>query len=373
MSLSEDEFIESSIGGNRYHKMKKLGEGTYATVWEGIKASRSGAVGDGTLVALKKCYLTKSGGVGVDISTIRELSTLQDLHHPNIIGLLDTSQDEQTITLVLEHCKGDLEMLIHDTDVPFSQGDIKCLLLMLIRGVDHCHQMGIVHRDIKPGNLLISDNGTLKLSDFGLARKYTPPFVMNRTPSSKGGMTPEVCTRWYRAPELLFGCRLYSPAIDMWAIGCIMAELMLRTPLFQGDTDLSQLRLISDALGPPNESVWPGVSKLPDFVSFGNEPSKVDETISSLFSASSADARDLLKKLLCLDPRGRIRAREALGHPFFTRGNRPTEPSKLPKPDPLKFSLKKEEAQAAVAAAAMMRASSNTSKGEITPKRLFSF
>lgn len=360
MSLSDDEFIECSIGGNRYHKTKKLGEGTYATVWEGVRASRSGAVGDGSLVALKKCYLTKSGGVGVDISTIRELTSLQELKHPNIVSLLDTSQNEQTITLVLEHCKGDLEMIIHDTDIPFSQGDIKTFLLMLLRAIDHCHQEGIIHRDIKPGNLLISEDGTLKLSDFGLARRYTPPFTSNKTPSSKGAMTPEVCTRWYRAPELLFGCRLYSAAIDMWAIGCIMAELMLRTPLFQGDTDLSQLRLISDAFGPPNETVWPGVSKLPDFVSFGNEPSKIDETINSLFNASSAEARDLLKKLLTLDPRQRLRAREALEHPYFIKGPLPTHPSKLPKPDSLKFFKKKE-------------ASMHVSEEKITPKRLFSF
>ncbi|KAM0683013.1 TFIIH complex serine/threonine-protein kinase subunit kin28 [Mitosporidium daphniae] len=297
----------------RYEKLKRLGEGTYAVVY--LVRDRV----TNQLYAMKKIKKI-SGSSGLDFSALREIKWLSHLRHPNIVKLEETFIAKAHIHMVLSHASWDLEMLIKSKEIVFMPSDIKAWMLMILRGLDYCHQNWVLHRDIKPSNMLIQANGTLQLADFGLARDYAVP----RTP-----LSPNVVTRWYKAPELLLGSTHYTQSIDTWAVGCIFAELMLRKPYLPGDSDLEQLKLICKALGTPTRESWPGIDSLPDWVEL---PFYGRPNLNLQFSAASADAIDLLSKLLELVPANRITAREALMHPYFINIPRPTPVDKLPKP-----------------------------------------
>ncbi|KAI8914195.1 kinase-like domain-containing protein [Gorgonomyces haynaldii] len=182
------------------------------------------------------------------MSAVREVKYLQELRHPNVIELIDCFSIDQNLHLVLEFLDADLEMIIKNKQVVFSREDIKSWMLMLLRGLHHIHSGYILHRDLKPNNLLLAQDGQLKIADFGLASCFGDP---NRT------MTSQVVTRWYRSPELLLGAKQYGVGVDMWAVGCILAELMVRAPFFAAETDIGQLNMIFSALGTPSEQDWP--------------------------------------------------------------------------------------------------------------------
>ncbi|KIL00759.1 hypothetical protein PAXRUDRAFT_7974 [Paxillus rubicundulus Ve08.2h10] len=297
----------------RWVKDQKVGEGTYAVVYRGREAST------GRKVAVKKIKVGQFKD-GLDMSAIREVKYLRELHHQNVIELLDVFSSKTNLNLVLEFLDSDLEIIIKDRSLVFLPADIKSWMAMTFRGLEFCHRNFILHRDLKPNNLLIASNGQLKLADFGLARDFADPGYK---------MTCQVITRWYRPPELLFGCRYYSTAVDIWSVGCIFAELMLRTPYLPGETDMDQLKTIFRALGTPTEEDWPGHTKLPDYVPVGQFPRT---PLRDLFTAASGDTLNLLSKTLTYEPRKRISAKEALHHPYFTSLPYPTHPSKLPKP-----------------------------------------
>lgn len=288
--LKEDEY--EVYCRKRYQKIKKIGEGSYAVVYYG-KDSESGQD-----IAIKKIKVIASS-CGLDFSAIRELKALKRLSHVNIISLKNVYMSKWNLHLILEYSHYDLGMLIRDKKIIFMPADIKCWMLMLLGAVDYCHQHWILHRDIKPSNLLIMENGLLKLADFGLAREYGTPQLP---------MTSNVVTRWYQAPELLFGAKHYTHAIDIWAIGCVFAELMLRTPYLPGNSDVNQLHTICQALGTPTISIWPGMTQLPDYIPLPLFPKPL---LRQLFTAASEDALDLLSKLLTFDPANRPTAREA--------------------------------------------------------------
>lgn len=171
---------------------------------------------------------------------------------------------------------------------------------------------------MKPNNLLLTSGGILKIADFGLARDWGDP---------GNQMTSQVVTRWYRSPELLFGAKEYSFAVDIWAVGCIFAELMLRTPYVAGDSDMDQLTKIFHALGTPSDIDWPGMSSLPDFIQFKTFP-KVP--LRQYFTAAGTDALSLLEQMLVFDPSRRWTAEECLGHSYFRNTPLATAPEKLP-------------------------------------------
>ncbi|KAG6910205.1 cyclin-dependent serine/threonine protein kinase [Tephrocybe rancida] len=296
----------------RWTKDQKVGEGTYAVVYRGREFAT------GRKVAIKKIKVGQFKD-GLDMSAIREVKYLRELHHQNVIELLDVFSSKTNLNLVLEFLDSDLEMIIKDRSLVFLPADIKSWMAMTFRGLEFCHRNFILHRDLKPNNLLVASDGQLKIADFGLARDFADPGYK---------MTCQVITRWYRPPELLFGSRYYGSAVDILSVGTIFAELMLRIPYLPGESDMDQLKTTFRALGTPTEEEWPGHTKLPDYISVGQFPKP---PLRDLFTAASADTLNLLSKCLIYEPRKRISAKEALFHPYFTALPYPTHPSKLPK------------------------------------------
>ncbi|KAI1818058.1 Pkinase-domain-containing protein [Poronia punctata] len=312
--LNEDE-------KRKYVKGKKLGEGTYANVYLGFLRNDPSH-----LVAIKKIKIQKEYTEGMAPDAVREIKHLQELSHPNIITLHSVfSSKDQNLNLVLEYLPlGDLEMLIHDTDnIRYGAADIKAWMGMLTRAVWFCHESFVLHRDIKPNNLLIAADGEVKLADFGLARSFSDPYRP---------MTANVITRWYRPPELLYGAQHYSGAVDIWSVGLVLAELVIRTPYIAGDSEIHQIRLICQAIGTPTEENWPGVTKLPGYtVEKDVVPLRGKDHYMAMFGTLGVDGVDLLMRTLILDPKKRITAREMLKHDWWNKDPRPTRKKDLPR------------------------------------------
>jgi len=301
---------------------KKIGEGTYAIVYIGhLRADER------SKVAIKKIKVNTEYRDGLAMDAIREVKYLQELSHPNIIALHAVfSSKNQNLNLVLEYLpRGDLEMLIRDMNgISYGTAEIKAWMGMLGRGVWFCHENFVLHRDIKPNNLLIAADGEVKLADFGLARSFADPYR---------GMTANVITRWYRPPELLFGARSYSGVVDVWSMGMVFAELILRVPFVAGNTDLHQVELICQAIGTPNEENWPGVSKLDGYVKFDKTnlvPVRGRDFYMSTFATAGPLGVDLLMSMLTLDPRKRSTSRQVLQHKWWSSDPRPTPKEELP-------------------------------------------
>lgn len=319
--LSSHYHYKTKLHTNTPPPGKKLGEGTYANVYLGHLASSPN-----TLIAIKKIKLQAAYTDGLPPDAIRELQHLQELSHPNIISLLSVfASKAQNLNLVLEYLPlGDLEMLIKDVEhVRYGAADIKAWMGMLSRAVWWCHENWVLHRDIKPNNLLIAADGTVKLADFGLARSFADPYRI---------MTSNVITRWYRPPELLFGAKHYSGAVDIWSVGLVFAELVIRTPYIAGDTEVHQISLICQAVGTPSEENWPGVSALPEYtVPDPPTPVRLKDHYLSTFGTAGNEGVDLLMGMLVLDPRNRITARGVLEHGWWRSEPKPTRNEDLPK------------------------------------------
>ena len=190
------------------------------------------------------------------ITALRELTILKQLKHPHIVDLVEivAGNKLESVFLVFEYCQHDLGALLDSSPTPpFQESDIKRLMLQLFDAVAFMHEHWIIHRDLKMSNLLYN-KGCLKLCDFGLAREFGTPLKP---------YTPKVVTLWYRAPELLLGARTYSSAIDTWACGCIMGELLGHRPLMPGRNEAGQLELMFELLGTPNDVIWPGSAHPP--------------------------------------------------------------------------------------------------------------
>ncbi|XVF53837.1 hypothetical protein PTKIN_Ptkin05aG0131000 [Pterospermum kingtungense] len=202
---------------DRYLKREVLGEGTYGVVYKAIDTKT------GQTVAIKKIRLGKQKE-GVNFTALREIKLLKELKDPNIIELIDAFPHKGNLHLVFEFMETDLEAVIRDRNIFLSPADIKSYIQMTLKGLAFCHKKWVLHRDMKPNNLLIGSTGQLKLADFGLARIFGSP---------DRKFTHQVFARWYRAPELLFGTKQYGAGVDVWAAACIFAELLLRRPFLQ--------------------------------------------------------------------------------------------------------------------------------------------
>ncbi|XP_052834552.1 cyclin-dependent kinase 7 isoform X1 [Octopus bimaculoides] len=300
----------------RYEKIEFLGEGQFATVY------KAKDLVDDRIVAVKKIKIgTRAEAAdGINRTALREIKLLQEISHPNIIGLLNVFGHKSNVSLVFDFMETDLEIIIKDSSIVLTPSHIKSYILQTLEGLNYLHAHWILHRDLKPNNLLINDEGVLKLGDFGLAKFYGSP---NRI------YTHQVVTRWYRCPELLFGARNYSTGVDTWAVGCILAELLLRVPFLPGETDLDQLTRIFQAMGTPTETTWPAMKELPDYIQFKEFP---PNPLSSIFTAASDDLLDLMAELLKMDPLKRATTEKALQMPYFSNQPAPSLGTDLPQP-----------------------------------------
>ncbi|KAM3560042.1 hypothetical protein MY1884_003154 [Beauveria asiatica] len=311
-----------------YQKLEKVGEGTYGVVYKARDLANNGRI-----VALKKIRL-EAEDEGVPSTAIREISLLKEMKDPNIVRLFNiVHADGHKLYLVFEFL--DLDLKKYMESLPASEGGrgkalpegssahlsrlgmgdavIKRFMRQLCEGIRYCHSHRVLHRDLKPQNLLIDRDGNLKLADFGLARAFGVPL---RT------YTHEVVTLWYRAPEILLGGRQYSTGVDMWSVGCIFAEMCTRKPLFPGDSEIDEIFKIFRALGTPTDDVWPGVTSYPDFKS--SFPKWKRDFSSALCHNLSEHGLDLLEAMLVYDPAGRLSAKGAVNHPYFEDDEEPT-------------------------------------------------
>ncbi|KAB8648474.1 hypothetical protein FH972_026130 [Carpinus fangiana] len=277
---------------NSFQQLEKLGEGTYATT--------------GELVALKEIHLDSEEGT--PSTAIREISLMKELKHDNIVSLHDVIHTENKLMLVFEYMDKDLKKYMD------SYGDhsklqppiIKSFMYQLLQGIAFCHENRVLHRDLKPQNLLINQKKQLKLADFGLARAFGIPV---------NTFSNEVVTLWYRAPDVLLGSRQYNTSIDIWSAGCIMAEMFMGRPLFPGTTNEDQLVRIFRFMGTPTERTWPGVSQLPEFKTTFQSYPVTD--LHHIVTQADPAAVSLMTMMLQLQPDKRISALDALQHPWF--------------------------------------------------------
>jgi len=287
----------------KYQKIEKIGEGTYGVVYKAKNRA------SGEIVALKKIRL-EAEDEGIPSTAIREISILKELQHPNIVRLHDVIHTEKKLTLVFEYLDQDLKKFM-DTTENLSPATIKSSLYQLLKGVSFCHDRRVLHRDLKPQNLLINKDGDLKLADFGLARAFGIPVR---------SYTHEVVTLWYRAPDVLMGSRKYSTPVDLWSVGCIFGEMAAGQPMFPGTSDHDQLMRIFKVLGTPNEQTWQSMVDLPEYKSdFPSYDAVPFSTLNSEFDDKiGPEGLDLLGQMLRYEPSSRITAKAALEHPFFT-------------------------------------------------------
>jgi cyclin-dependent kinase 7 len=289
---------------DRYEKICLLGEGTFGVVSKARDLSKP-AGSPSAVVAIKKVRMGNYKD-GVSVTALREIKLLQEIKHPNVIALVDVFASRANVNMVLEYCLTDLEEVVKDRSVILTPAEIKCCMQQILLGTAACHAAYTLHRDLKPSNILVGADGRLKLADFGLARVHGSP---------NPRLTHQVITRWYRPPELLFSATAYGPAVDVWSIGCIFAELMLRMPYLPGDSDLDQLTKIFHARGSPTDETWPGRRALPAYIDFTPSPPPDHR---QLFTASSPAALALLDEMLALDPLRRPSAAALAAHAYFT-------------------------------------------------------
>lgn len=348
-----------------YRKIAKIEEGQYGVVYKAQDKET------GEIVALKKVKPIATLDEGFPITSLREIRAmmLQGRGHPNIVqvrevvasapkqraqvdaagrtraGATGTGTGTEaeaeaeaeatgtpTVYIVMEYLDHDLKSLLATPRGRFLQSEVKCLVQQLLTAVAYMHDAcWLVHRDLKTSNLLYSNDGHLKVADFGLARLYTA------AAGALGRMTPLVVTLWYRAPELLLGEPCYTPAVDVWSVGCIFAEIVLRAPLFAGRSEAEQLRLVFDALGAPTAGgCWPGYAQLPLArargapAARGCAPGISPRFLARFRGALTQSGVDLLLRMLAYDPARRITAAAALRHPYFADEPLPRDIALMP-------------------------------------------
>ncbi|KAK7841813.1 cyclin-dependent kinase e-1 [Quercus suber] len=310
----------------QYDLLGKIGEGTYGLVFLArIKSSTN----RGKSIAIKKFKQSKDGD-GVSPTAIREIMLLREISHENVVKLVNVhiNHVDMSLYLAFDYAEHDLyEIIRHHRDKvnqPINQYTVKSFLWQLLNGLNYLHSNWIIHRDLKPSNILVmgegDEQGVVKIADFGLARIYQAPL---KSLSDNG----VVVTIWYRAPELLLGAKHYTSAVDMWAVGCIFAELLTLKPLFQGAEvkatpnpfQLDQLDKIFKVLGHPTLEKWPTLANLPHWhqdvqhIQGHNDNTGLNSVVHLNIKSP---AYDLLSKMLEYDPRKRITAAQALEHEY---------------------------------------------------------
>ncbi|XP_062189059.1 protein IMPAIRED IN BABA-INDUCED STERILITY 1-like [Phragmites australis] len=309
------------LKADSFEKLGKVGQGTYSSVF------RARDLNNGKIVALKKVRFDNFEPESVRFMA-REIQILRRLDHPNVMKLegLITSRLSCSLYLVFEYMEHDLAGLCSSPDINFSEAQLKCYMNQLLSGLEHCHSHRVVHRDIKGANLLVNNEGVLKIADFGLANYFDP--------SKNHPLTSRVVTLWYRPPELLLGSTHYDAAVDLWSVGCVFAEMFHGKPILQGRTEVEQLHKIFKLCGSPADDYWKK-SKLPHATIF-KPHHPYTSTLRDVFKEVPENALNLLETLLSAEPNKRGTASGALTSEFFKTKPYACEPSSLPKYTPNK-------------------------------------
>nr|XP_061803480.1 cyclin-dependent kinase 11B-like isoform X9 [Nerophis lumbriciformis] len=296
--------------------LNRIEEGTYGVVYR-AKDKKTDEI-----VALKRLKMEKEKE-GFPITSLREINTILKAQHPNIVTVREivVGSNMDKIYIVMNYVEHDLKSLMETMKQPFLPGEVKTLMIQLLRGVRHLHDNWILHRDLKTSNLLLSHKGILKVGDFGLAREYGSPLKP---------YTPVVVTLWYRSPELLLGAKEYSTAVDMWSVGCIFGELLTQKPLFPGKSEIDQINKIFKDLGTPSEKIWPGYNELPAVKKMSFTEYHYNNLRKRFGALLSDQGFDLMNKFLTYCPSKRIVSDEALKHEYFRETPLPIEPSMFP-------------------------------------------
>ncbi|XP_052862261.1 cyclin-dependent kinase 10 [Anopheles cruzii] len=300
-----------------FQKCNRVGEGTYGIVF------RARDTVSNEIVALKKVRIDQDiFKDGLPVSGLREIQILKNCSHENVVQLKEVvvGNSLESIFLVMEFCEQDLASLLDNMDSPFTESQVKCIIIQLLKGLKYLHYNFIIHRDLKVSNLLLTDKGCLKIADFGLARYIS---------ESDKPMTPGLVTLWYRPPELLFGAKTQTTAVDMWATGCIMGELLAHKPLMPGTSEISQIELIINLLGTPSEAIWPEFAKLPLVQHFTLKVQPYNN-LKTKFPLLSAAGLRLLNFLFMYNPRNRAEAEECLLSTYFKEAPLPCDPKLMP-------------------------------------------
>ncbi|XP_037301666.1 cyclin-dependent kinase-like 1 isoform X2 [Manduca sexta] len=295
----------SSRAMERYEKLAKLGEGSYGLVYK----CRNRDTGE--IVAVKK-FVENEDDPLIRKIALREIRMLKNLKHPNLVNLIEVFRRKRKLHLVFEYCD---HTVLHELEkYPAGCPELlsKQIIWQTLQGVAYCHRHNCIHRDVKPENILLTGDGVVKLCDFGFARMISP--------GPGESYTDYVATRWYRAPELLVGDTMYSTPVDVWAIGCVFAELLSSEALWPGKSDLDQLYLIRKTLGDllprhmtifSQNTFFQGMA-LPEPTTL--EP--LEKKIPPRY-ASNELIIDFLKKCLDKDPMMRWTCEQLLRHPIF--------------------------------------------------------
>ncbi|XP_018533119.1 serine/threonine-protein kinase MAK isoform X3 [Lates calcarifer] len=287
---------------NRYTTLRQLGDGTYGSVLMG----RSNESGE--LVAIKR--MKRKFYSWEECMNLREVKSLKKLNHANVVKLKEVIRENDHLYFVFEYMKENLYQLMKDRENKmFSENEIRNIMFQVLSGLAFVHKHGFFHRDMKPENLLCMGPELVKIADFGLAREIR----------SKPPYTDYVSTRWYRAPEVLLRSSTYSSPIDLWAVGCIMAELYTLRPLFPGNSEVDEIFKICQVLGTVKKMDWPEGYQLASAMNF-RFPQCVPTHLKTLIPNASNDAIALMKDLLQWDPKKRPTAVQALRYPYFQVG-----------------------------------------------------
>ncbi|KAF3933155.1 hypothetical protein ABW19_dt0206062 [Dactylella cylindrospora] len=311
---------------DEFESLNQLGEGTYGVVRRARDRKASSRNDKYAIVALKQVRISDDDrNNGIPITALREIFLLRDLKHRNVVRVLDIAVGDELhdVHMVMEYAEQDLANLLDNARAKYSQSEVKCLAKQLFEGLEYLHERNVIHRDIKASNLLLTSKGILKIADFGLAREF-----------SHRPLTPHVVTVWYRAPELLFGATRYTPAVDIWAAGMVIGEIIKQVPLCPGENEIEQLNKIATLLGVPNDRIWPKIHTMPNYHNMKyriQNPNQRQNKLETMFLGITSTATvNLINECLTYDPDKRITARRALSHEYFRENPPPKEPSLLP-------------------------------------------
>lgn len=310
-----------------------IASGTYGRVYKAKSRTNNGGV-----YAIKKFKADKEGEVinytGISQSAVREMALCRELNHVNVTNLVETILEEKSIYMVFDYAEHDLLQIIHfhshPDRRPIPEPTVKSVLWQLLNGVSYLHQNWVLHRDLKPANIMVTAEGVVKIGDLGLARLFNDPLQSLFTGDKV------VVTIWYRAPELLLGARHYTPSIDLWAVGCIFAELLSLRPIFKGEEakmdkknvpfQRNQTQKVIEILGTPTTEKWPSLPKYPEYPAL-QTLKHYPPNFESWYHATgchNVSGFNLLCALLEYDPSKRVTAHDSLTHQFFTEQPRPT-------------------------------------------------